>query len=224
MINVPIEDIIILKPKKVKQIILLNNKRKKDSNKKVNPKHTKFGYDNLKRVCKHLVIENVLKFINNKIYEVYNGIICDGLFKKELVKLNQFQKKNADVEFNKSFIYKTLKEILSQNITKKIKLLEEDHNKRVIDKIIEEKKDIFEKLFNLTFIECADHFIGNKQIAELNGLIHFSELKGRFLNKYENDGEAFYRNIEIYLKNFENIINNAKSRKKRLNSSSTNSI
>ena len=194
--------------------ILLNNKRN-DNNKKQSSKHTKYSYDNLKRECKHLVIENVMKFINNKIYEVYEGNIDNGLLKKKLLKLNQAQKINADVEFNKIFLNKTLKDILSQNITKQITLYEPDHNKKVIDKIIIEKKDIFEKIFNLTFIQCLDHFIENKKIEELNGLTLYSELKEEIINKYENDGESYYENLKLFLKQFQNKINRAKSRKKR---------
>ena len=199
--------------------ILLNNKRNHDLNKKLSPRHTKYSYDNLKRECKHLVIENVMKFINNKIYEVYNGYIDNGLLKKKLFKLNQSQKTNSDVEFNKIFINKTLKEILSQNITKQFTLYEKDHNKKVIDKIILEKKEIFEKIFNLTFIQCVDHFIENKKIEELNGLTLFSELKKQIINKYENDGESYYENLRLFLKSFENKINRAKSRKKRVKES-----
>ena len=196
--------------------ILLNNKRN-DNNKKQSSKHTKYSYDNLKRECKHLVIENVMKFINNKIYEVYEGNIDNGLLKKKLLKLNQAQKINADVEFNKIFLNKTLKDILSQNITKQITLYEPDHNKKVIDKVISEKKDIFEKIFNLTFIQCLDHFIENKKIEELNGLTLYSELKEEIINKYENDGESYYENLKLFLKQFQNKINCAKSRKKRKN-------
>ena len=193
---------------------LLNHKRKNESIKKTKNPHTKFSYDNLKRKCKHLVIENVKDYINRKIKEEYNGNIGEGILKKELVKLNQSQKKNSDVEFNKSFIYKTLKEILSQKITTKIKFLDGDHNKRVIEKLIEEKKDKFEKLFNVSFIECVDHFIGNKQIYELNGLTLFSELKEQILNEYKEDGESYYENLKIFLKEFEQRINNAIPRKR----------
>mgnify|MGYP007070350003 CR=1 FL=1 len=189
--------------------------KRKNSNKKVNRKHTKYSYDNIKRQCKHLVIENVMKFINNKIYEVYEGNINNGLLKKKLLKLNQAQKINADVEFNKIFLNKTLKDILSQNITKQITLYEPDHNKKVIDMVISEKKDIFEKIFNLTFIQCLDHFIENKKIEELNGLTLYSELKEEIINKYENDGESYYENLKLFLKQFQNKINRAKSRKKR---------
>ena len=157
-------------------------KRPKKPKKERKP-HTKFSYDNLKRECKHLVIENVMDFINEKINIVYDGNIGDGLFKKQLMKLNQEQKKNSTVEFNQIFLTKTLKEILSQNITKRIKFYKEDHNKVLINKLIEEKKDEFESLFNLTFIDCLEHFIGNKKIEELDGLKLFSELKNFILEK-----------------------------------------
>ena len=207
-------------PKKDKKLI--NNKREKNIVEESNRKHTKYSYDNLKRECKHLVIENLMKFINEKIYEAYEGNIGKGLAKKKLFKLNQSQKINADVEFNKIFITKTLKEILSQDITRQVKVYDLDHNKDIINTIISEKKDKFEKLFNLKFIECVDHFIGNKHIEELNGLKLFSEFKEPILNKYEEDGESYYENLEILLKDFENKINKAKPRKKRNKNSSNN--
>ena len=191
-------------------------KRPKKPKKERKP-HTKFSYDNLKRECKHLVIENVMDFINEKINIVYDGNIGDGLFKKQLMKLNQEQKKNSTVEFNQIFLTKTLKEILSQNITKRIKFYKEDHNKVLINKLIEEKKDEFESLFNLTFIDCLEHFIGNKKIKELEGLTLFSELKNFILEKYESDGESYYNNLELFMKDFKDIINNAKPRKRKDN-------
>ena len=132
-----------------------------------------------------------MDFINKKINEVYQGNIGDGLFKKQLMKLNQEQKKNSNAEFNQLFMNRTLKEILSQNITKRIKFYDEDHNKKVIDKIIEEKKDDFENLFNLTFIDCVEHFIGNQKFEELDGLTLFSDLKNSILEKYKDDGESY---------------------------------
>ena len=192
----------------------LNNKREKETNKQCKKPHTKYTIDNLRRACKHLVIENVMKFINKKIYDAYKGNIGDGILKKELVKLNQSQKKNSSIEFNQVFLYKTLKEIFSQAITKKIKFLSEDHNKKLIEKIVEEKGEIFINLFNLKFIDCVEHFIENKQIEELNGMTLFSELKNQIIEKFQNDGENYYQNLEVFLKEFEKRINNAKPRKK----------
>ena len=197
------------------QNLLLNKKRESDNTPKLKEKHTKFSYDNLKRECKHLVIENVIKFINNKIYEVYKGDIGQGLAIKKLFKLNQTQKVNADVQFNKLFITKTLKEILSQDITKKFKFYDYNHNKKVIENILSGKKEEFEKIFNTTFIDCVKHFIGEKEIEEFQGLTLFCELKEEIIKKHEKDGESYYENLKLFLKGFENKITRAKSRKKR---------
>ena len=198
------------------QIQFLNKKRKNDSYKKPTNHRSKYSYDNLKRECKHLVIENAMSFVNKKIFEEYNGNIGEEINKKKLYKLNQNQKKNSNAEFNQLFIKKTLKEILSQNITKKIKYFNEDHNKRVIEKVLEEKKGKFEKLFNITFIECLDHFIGNKKIEVLNGFTLFNELKENIVKKNKDEGISYYENLEIFLKEFEKRINDSKPRKKSL--------
>ena len=193
----------------------LKNKIAKDALILKEKKHTKFSYDNLKRKCKHLVIENVMDFINNKIYEAYDGNIGFGLTKKRLMKLNQSQKTNADVDFNKKLLTMILRDIFSQNITRKIRLFESDNNKKLIETIIKEKKDQFQKLFNLTFVQCVEHFAGTKEIEELQGLRLFSELKNEIIDKYETDGESYYENLKIFLKEFENKINKVKPRKKR---------
>ena len=198
---------------------LLNHKKTNESVKMTKNPHTKFSYDNLKRKSKHLVIENAMIFINKKIKEAYNGNIGEGLVKKELVKLNQSQKKNSNAEFNKSFIHKTLKDIFSQKITKKIKYLKEDHNKKVIEKILEEKKYEFENLFNITFYyfyRLSRSFYRKETINELNGLTLFGELKEQILEENEDDGESYYENLEIFLKEFEKRINNSKSKKKSI--------
>ena len=87
-------------PKKDKKLI--NNKREKNTVEESNRKHTKYSYDNLKRECKHLVIENLMKFINEKIYEAYEGNIGNGLAKKKLLMI-EFHKKILFI--NKRIIY-----------------------------------------------------------------------------------------------------------------------
>ena len=199
---------------------LLKIKRKNISNQNINiitKHHSKFGYDNLKRKCKHLVIENLMKFINNKIYLSYKGNIGCGLLKKELVKLNQKQKKDSNAIFNKLMLKKSIRDILSQNITTKIKYYNLDHNKKVIDEILNEKKEDFESLFNISFIDCLEHFAEVKEIKELNGLTLFSELKSEIIKKHEKDGELYYENIRLFLKDYKNKINNEKPRKSKKN-------
>ena len=91
----------------------LKNKREKADLIHKEKKHTKFSYDNLKRKCKHLVIENVMDFINNKIYEAYDGNISISLTKKKLMKLNQSPKTNADLNFSLQKINNNLNSSIS---------------------------------------------------------------------------------------------------------------
>ena len=208
------EERYFINPSNINNFRKIMNKRQRNEKKEKNT-HSKFTYNNLKRESKHLVIENVMDFINKKIAIVYDGNIGDGLFKKQLMKLNQDQKKNSNAEFNQLFLSRTLKEILSENITKRINFYNEDHNKKLIEQLIEEKRDEFESLFNLTFLDCLEHFIGKKKVEELDGLTLFSELKDSILEKYKTDGESYYNNLELFMKEFQRKINNSKPRKRK---------
>ena len=81
---------------------LLNKKRNNDDIKKSKKKHTKFSYDNLKHKCKHLVIESLMKFINEKIYEANEGNIGNELAIKKLLMIKFHQK---ILFINKRIIY-----------------------------------------------------------------------------------------------------------------------
>jgi len=53
--------------------------------------HNRFSDDNLRRKCKHIVLQNTMDFINKKISEIY-GNIGQGIFIKKLLIINQRQK------------------------------------------------------------------------------------------------------------------------------------
>ena len=42
--------------------------------------HTKYDYDNILRKMKHIILESLLSFINNKIKEIYNKDTGKGVF------------------------------------------------------------------------------------------------------------------------------------------------
>ena len=52
----------------------------------------KFNFSNILRTIKHFIIKSILDFINNKIKELYNNNIGNGIFKKQLQTLNQKDK------------------------------------------------------------------------------------------------------------------------------------
>ena len=190
----------------------LFGRKKANSTKK--GKHNKYSDDNLVRKCKHLLLDTIMKFINKRIKEIYNGDIGQGMLIKKLFTLNHGQKSNSIAQFNKELLYKTFREIYSDNISTRYTNFPENHNKRLIEKLIndedEEKRNYFYNLFNLNLIQGLNHIIGEERIEELNGIESIDQI----LNNYYNDPD-YKECLKYYLINFGNIINKKRSRKKR---------
>ena len=183
--------------------------------------HNKYSDDNIRRKCKHLVLKHLLEFLNYKIRNIYNGNIGNGIFKKELQILNQSQKSDATINFNRIFLTKTIGEIFSENISGRFTNYPIYHNKVLINKLMnendEQKRIYFNNLFNLNFIQCLKHFRGEEKIDLLDGLKCFKDIKNDIIDKYEKDGDEYYNTLFYYLNNYERIINNKKSRKRNNN-------
>ena len=170
-----------------------------------------YKYDNIRRKVKHLVLKSIMKFLNIKLKIIYNGNIGNSILKKEFLALNKNPKFESSIEYNKLFLKKTLKEILSENISTRFTSYNQDFNKKLIEKLIneedKEKRDYFIKLFNLTFADCLQHFNRTKIIKELDGMESIDDVLEEFNNEKEYK-EILYYNI----KNFEDIINSKQSR------------
>lgn len=192
--------------------------RKKTKNKDNKIEHNKYSCDNLLRKCKHLVIKSLKEFLNEQIISKYNGNIGCGVFRKEFQTFKQSQKSNAKIIYNQMFIHKTIGEIFSENVSARITNLPKNHNKLLINTLINEKdegiKNYFNKIFNLKFIECVDHFIGTTHIEILNGLKCFEDIKEKIIKKYK-DGEEYCKNLDLYLKKYKEIILSKRGRNSR---------
>lgn len=185
----------------------LLGRKKKNSNQE--GKHTKYSEDNMIRKIKASVISNLTVFINSVIYNVYDREIGKGMFRKELLKMNQSQIINS--KNNREFLDKSLKEIFSEDISTKYNNYQPDHNKRVINDLLDEKdlnkKTLFENLFELKFLECVLHIRGEQQNNLLNGLATLDDLCAKF----ENDKE-YLELFKYYTNNLETIIINKRKR------------
>ena len=197
---------------------LLGRKKKLEH---IKGKHNKFSDDNLRRKVKHLVIRSVMNYINEKIEFLYNGKIGNNIYIKKFLTLNKMQKSNATVDYNKNFLNKKIGYILSDNISTKYKIHKEDHNKSLVNYLINEKdinkKLFFNNFFNLTFLQCLKHYSGEKPIKELEGAKCFNDDK-----KTLEEDEDYIPNLEDYIKNYEEKIMNKNSRKKRLSKKNNN--
>ena len=182
-------------------------RKRKDSNEV--GKHGKDSGDNIIRKIKSCLLNFLLIFINSFIYEKYNGNIGEGKYKKAILKINQQQIIND--KNNKIFMKKTLKEIFSNKLSKKFSTFDSEHNKKLIEFLLNEsdieKRKEFQNLFSLTFLDCLNHFSGIKLLSNLKGMKSLNDL----CKKFEDD-QAYIKSIKYYTFNFEKIIMDKKSR------------
>ena len=173
--------------------------------------HNKFSDDNLRRKCKHLVLKSFVDFINEKIEILYEGKIGNNIFKKKFLTFNKTQKAESSISYNKKFLIKTLKEICSDTISSRFTTYSIDHNKNLIEVLLneedKEKREYFQKVFNKTFLDCLKHYRGSIFIEVFKGMKLFKDIK----EEYKDDKE-YLDIITYHLNNYEIIINKKKPR------------
>jgi len=184
---------------------------RKRKNSKEKGKHDKYCEDNAIKRIKSSLLDILSKFMNNKIKMIYSDNIGFGIFKKEFLKMNQNQIK--DSKNDKIFLYKKLKELFSEKISTKFTTFPPEHNKNIINTLLNEAdgkiRKIFEEMLNLNFIECLEHFRGSKYIGILKGL---KSLDDFCLNEKDEDYKKIFR---YYVFHLEEIIMKKKSKKRK---------
>ena len=150
-------------------------------------KHNKFSDNNLSRRCKHILLNYLYIFINYLLKEVYDNNNLSEENRKQLLKINQKQVLNNKVDYNIKFLNKKLKDIFSDNISKKYRKYSPQYNKILIEQLLNEKdeakKNLFEKIFNLTFFDCLKYFRGETNIDVLEGLVRLDKACKNFKNE-----------------------------------------
>ena len=103
----------------------------------------------------HLVLKSLRRFINEKIYYIYNGNIGHNFNLKQLLIIKGNQISNATIKFNKNFLDKKLGDIFSVNIFTKYTNHGPNYNKILIKKLKKEDDEVkrvyFKKFFNFNF-------------------------------------------------------------------------
>ena len=179
--------------------------------------HNKFSDDNIQNKIKNGILKSVLQFINMKIKTVYSNIDKSALSKMQLLKLKQKSKERSKAEYNKNFLKRTLKSIFSEEVSSKYLRYNPNHNKDLIEKLIngkdETKREIFYKLFNLTFMDCLNHFRGSHSFEELKGMNQFEQ----YFNEIKSvNGDDMYKNVlKYYLVNYEREVMDRKERNRK---------
>ena len=192
----------------------INQKRKQGRKKKDSleeGQHNKKTFDNILRRIKISLLNCFRILLNSKIKNVYKFKNLRAKWK--LLKINPKYATNSNIEFNKVFIHQSLKEIFSEETTIK-NLCNRDHNKILINQLLNEKDEIkrknFEILFNLTFLDLMKYSIGERaDLIQLQGL----SLSKKLLNEMSLD-EEYSELIFDVLRNIENILENKFPRKR----------
>ena len=204
--------------KKIEKNNFVGKKRKND---KTKGKHNKYSFDNLMNKSKKLVLKNVINDINQKLKEIYKNDIGCGMTIKKLLMINQKQTALSKINFNKEFLNKPIGEILSVNITKRFTNYNPEKNKETIEALKNEqdpvKKEYFNGLFNTTFLECLNNFIGKTVYNKyIKGFKTFNEIKNepKFIEKQKD--KNYIEHLENFLQNYEDKLKHKKGRKERV--------
>ena len=176
--------------------------------------HNKKSFDNLLRRLKHSLLKGLIIFINIKIKETHEDD-KKQLPPPKILTLNQKDANNSSIAFNKKFIYKSIKEIFSSKLTTKYKSKKDDleiYNKDLINKLLSEKdiekRNIFESILNVKFIDVVNYIIGKRNdLTQLYGL----KLTDNLLEDMSIDEEYSEKIFDI-MRNLEKILNEKKSR------------
>ena len=185
---------------------LSNHKKcgRKNKNSNETGDHNKFSNDNIVKKIKTNFFSTILIFINSVIQDK----------DKKLLNISGEFSKYSKADFNKELLHKSLKEIFSANISGKYRNYGNDYNKKMIEKLLNDedikKRNFYETLFNLTFLDCIKHIRGNIYINELSGLKTLNEIVEDLKedNNYENK-------FKSYILIFEEIIEKIKGRNRK---------
>jgi len=207
--------------KEIKEKIYLKKpfKEKKKLGRKIKSyeclgEHNKFSDDNIQMKLKNAILNSVFQFINQKLKILYSDNDKKFLNNMKLLKLKQNSKELSKVEYNKKLLRRTLKSIFSEEVSEKYSRYSPEHNKDLIETLINEKDEIkrifFNKLFNLTFIDCLNHFRGSHFFEELCGMKKFEQYFNEL--KYGNNNDLYEKVLKYYLVNYEREVMDKKGR------------
>ena len=178
----------------------INKKRKRKNNEDKN-------YINSNKITKKIrisILNAIIRFINKKLKIDFNNNLGEGINWKQFLQISKKDLSHSKINFDKEFLRKTLKEILSFNISEKYSNYIPTHNKNLVNYLLnlDNKGENYKKLFELTFLDCIEYIRGTKYINILNGLDKINDLI-KYV-KYIDEDEM--ENFKHYLLNYESIL------------------
>ena len=194
------------------------HKKRKANNK--NENKSQFTSDCCVKKIRIIILNSIINFINEKIKILLNNNIGKGIFIKQLLPINKTILYHSSVEYDKEFLNKKLKEILT-SISNKYTNYLSNKNEETIEYLInlENKGKYFQELFDLSFVDCLKHIRGTKNTELLNDL---PKLDNILKKKKKNINEKEINNYKDIINNYESIIDIKKTRNKKKAKNSKN--
>ena len=192
---------------------LLGKKREKSE--EIQQDNKAPNFDKIFKKLRIIIIEEHIIFFNDVIKIIYNNDVGRSILTKQFLSIDKKVLSHSSVEFDKKFMNETWEEILSGNISLKYTNYPLEKNRTLIQELVKDKEkcgDYFKELFQLTFLDSLKHITGEKPIDLLNGFMEMDDLLN--LKEFDIDENEIPQYKEILI-NYENLINNKKSRKKR---------
>ena len=189
--------------------------KKREKSKEIQKENEAINFDKIFKKLRIIIIEEHIIFFNDVIKIIYNNDIGRSILTKQFLSIDKTVLSHSSVEDDKQFMNKTWEEILSGNISLKYTNYPLEKNRTLIQELVKDKEkcgDYFKELFQLTFLDSLKHITGEKPIDLLNGFMEMDDLLN--LKEFDIDENEIPQYKEILI-NYENLINNKKSRKKR---------
>ena len=151
-----------------------------------------------------MLIKAIIIFINELVKKI-----------KQLVDINKEEMTNSSVEYDKEFLYKKLKEILSC-ISKKYTNVLAINNKKLIEHPpnLKDKGEYFQKLFDLSFLDFLEHINGNKDNELLDGFPTIDKIIKNEMKKLRNFD---INKLKSCFENYKDLVERRRSRKSKNN-------
>ena len=168
--------------------------------------------DNILKKVRIMLLNSIFGFVNKKIKNVFKNI-GKGIATKQFIKISKKDLNHSDVEYDKQFLNKQLKEIFSENVSEKYTNYLNNKNKELFQEL--KDLDYFKEIFELKFLDCINHINGTQ-----NELLEGFETKEEIIeNENENKNKKFDQNDIILYKEiigkYINLINAKVSRKSK---------
>jgi len=199
-------------------------------------RHSKFGIDNIISKIRTLILNEIVIFINEKIskypidkvFLLFNVASEEDVMKsvkkmykekKFLLKLSGSFKGITKTKDNIELLDQKIEEFLANDVAANYKCYKKDHNRNIIEML--KKSGELEEIFNLTFLDCVNHFCGIEKKEALNGFIEWKNYKNKLV---ERDGEKFTELFCDVLRNYKAVISKRFFRKNKTNVDSMDNI